>query len=136
MKTLFGITMILWIFSSCASTQLVTISVLKPAPVTVPAYVKNVAVVNRSEPSKKVKIINVVNKALSMQGTDLDKAGAQATLTGLADELEKNKRFDNVTILHNTNLTTDVPGNFPAPLVWDNAEKYCRDNNADVLFFT
>ena len=133
MKTLFRITTILWIFSSCASTQLVTISVLKPAPVTVPAYVKNVAVVNRSEPSKKVKIINVVNKALSMEGTDLDKAGAQASLTGLADELEKNTRFDNVIILNNTNLTTDVPGNFPAPLSWDDVEKYCRDNNADAL---
>ncbi len=134
MKTLFRITTILWIFSSCASTQLVTISVLKPAPVTVPAYVKNVAVVNRSEPSKKVKIINVVNKALSMEGTDLDKAGAQASLTGLADELEKNTRIDNVIILNNTNLTTDVPGNFPAPLSWDDVEKYCRDNNADALF--
>lgn len=134
MKTLFKITTILWIFSSCASTQLVTLSVLKPAPVTVPAYVKNVAVVNRSEPSKKVKIINVVNKALSMEGTNIDRVGSQASLTGLADELEKNTRFDKVTIVNNTNLTTDVPGNFPAPLAWDDVEKYCRDNNADALF--
>lgn len=134
MKTLLRITAILWFFSSCASTQLVTISVLKPAPVTVPAYIKNVVVVNRSEPSKKIKLINVVNKALSMQGTDLDKVGSQASLTGLADELEKNTRFDNVTILNNTNLTTDVPGNFPAPLTWDDVEKYCSDNNADALF--
>ena len=134
MKTLFRITIILWIFSSCASTQLVTISVLKPAPVTIPCYIKNVAVVNRSEPSKKVKIINVVNKALSIEGTNLDKAGSQASLTGLADELKKNTRFDNITMLDNANLTTDVPGNFPAPLAWDDVEKYCRDNNADALF--
>lgn len=134
MKILFKITITLWIFSSCASTQLVTISVLKPAPVSVPAYVKNVAVVNRSEPSKKVKIINVVDKALSMQGTDLDKIGSQSTLTGLSDELKKNTRFDNVTVLDNANLTTDVPGNFPAPLAWSDVENYCSDNNADVLF--
>ncbi len=34
---------------SCASTELVHISVVEPAPVTLPQYIKNVGVINRSE---------------------------------------------------------------------------------------
>ncbi|HEY5371171.1 MAG TPA: DUF6340 family protein [Hanamia sp.] len=134
MKNLFKITVIVLLFSSCSSTQLVTISVLQPAPVTLPAYVKNVVVVNRTTPSQKVKIINVVNKALSGEGTGLDKEGSKAATTGLADELSKNVHIDSVSIIDNSNLTTDVPGSFPTPLAWDEVEKYCREHNADALF--
>ena len=134
MKTLFRLIIIVLFFSSCSSTQLVTISVLQPAPVTLPSYVKNVVVVNRTTPSQKVKMINVVNKALSLEGPNLGKDGSKAATTGLADELNKNARFDSVTIIDNSNLTTDVPGSFPMPLSWDEVEKYCSENNADALF--
>ncbi len=134
MKILFRLIVIVLLFSSCSSTQLVTISVLQPAPVTLPAYVKNVAVVNRTTPSQKVKIVNVVNKILSAEGTALDKEGSKAATTALADELSKNAHLDSVTIIENSNLTTDVPGSFPALLSWDEVEKYCSANNADALF--
>jgi hypothetical protein len=134
MKNFLRCIVIVFIFSSCASTELVHISVLQPAPVTLPAYIKNVVVVNRTAVSKKSKVFNVVDKAVSLETPDLDKEGSLATIAGLAQELKKNNRFDEVNLLTGTDLSTDVPGLFPSPLSWDTVEKYCNENNADALF--
>ncbi len=134
MKNLINTVIVIIAFSSCASTNLVHISVLQPAPITLPPYVKNVVVVNRTEVSKKSNVFNVVNKAFSLESPNLDREGSQATITALSNELKKNNRFDEVTLLTNTSLTTDAPGMFPARLAWDSVEKYCSENNADALF--
>jgi len=126
--------LILCILSSCASTQLVHLSVLEPAAVTLPPYIKNVIVVNRTRVAKKNRLFDVADKVLSAEGANLDKEGAQSTMVGLTDELKKNNRFGEVTMLTNTNLYTDVPGIFPTPLPWDTVKKYCDENNADALF--
>lgn len=124
----------LFIFSSCASTELLRMSVLQPAPVTLPADIKNVIVVNRTNPSSKSKIFDVIDKAVTMEGAHLDKEGAQQASIGLADELRKNNRFDHVEMLPDAELTTDVSGMFPLPLSWDIVDKYGNDNDADALF--
>ena len=134
MKNLITGILIAFIFSSCASTNLMQLSVLQPAPVTLPSYIKNVVVVNRTQVSKQSKIIDVVDKVVSLESANLDKDGAQSEITGLTDELKKNNRFDGVEMLANTALTTNTPGIFPAPLPWDAVEKYCKENNADALF--
>jgi hypothetical protein len=122
------------ILSSCASTELMHMSVLRVAPVTLPPYIKNVIVVNRTQVSKESKIFDVVDKAVTLEGAKLDKEAAEQTITGLTDELKKNNRFDEVKQLSNTDLTTSVPGSFPAPLSWDIVERYGNENNADALF--
>ena len=134
MKSLVINALVLFFFCSCSSTELVHLSVLQPAPVTLPPYIKNIVVVNRTQASKKMKVFDALDKAVSLEGANLDKEGAQATIAGLSDELRKNNRFDNVTLLANTDLTTDAPGLFPAPLAWDSIEKYCRASNADAVF--
>ncbi len=134
MKDFLRCVIIIFIFSSCASTQLVHISVLQPARVTLPTYIKNIAVVNRTEVSKKSKVFNVVDKVVSLETPNLDKVGSLSTTTGLADELKKNNRFNEVKLLTDTDLNTDVPGLFPSPLSWDIVEKYCNENNVDALF--
>lgn len=134
MKNLLQYVLIISAFYSCTSTQLVHISVLQPAPITLPAYIKNVVVVNRTEVSKKMKAYHAVEKALSLESPNLDKEGVLAAMTGLADELKKNNRFDEVVMPVNTVLITDLPGAFPAPLSWDTVAKYCNSNRADALF--
>src|SRR5450755_4182062 len=119
MKNLLVNLLIIAVFSSCASTELVHISVLEPAPVTLPAYIKNVVVINRTGVLKKLKVFDVVDKVTSMEGANLDKDGPQATILGLTDELRKNNRFDLVTMLTGTVTSAGLPGMFPAPLPWD-----------------
>ncbi|MDP4130826.1 MAG: DUF6340 family protein [Bacteroidota bacterium] len=120
---------------SCSSTQLVYISVKEPAPVSIPTYVKNIGIINRSLPTSKAnKAIDAVDKAVSMEGRDLDKDGAQASIEGLATELQKDGKFDDVKPLNPPGLKTVGLGVFPASLGWDEVEKICRENGVDALF--
>lgn len=120
--------------SSCASTELVRLSVLEPAPVTLPAHIKNIGVVNRSEIAPQNKAVDIVDKVFSIEGKDLDKEGALASIAGLENELAKNNRFTDIKTIADARLTSLVPGVFPSPLSWDIVQKICRDNNTDALF--
>jgi hypothetical protein len=134
MKNLVSILFISVVFCSCRSTNLVYISVLEPAPVTLPSYIKSVAIVKRSATTEQNKVIDVVDKVFTLEGPNLDKEGAKASITGLTDELMKNNRFTEVKSLDNINLSTSNPAIFPFPLSWDVVEKICRENNTDALF--
>jgi hypothetical protein len=134
MKNLIPIAIIALLCCSCKSTELVFISVQEPAPVTLPSYIKTVGIVNRTLPSDKTKIIDVVDKVFSMEGPNLDKEGTLASINGLKDELMKNNRFLEVKSLDNPDFRTTTPGFFPFPISWDEVEKICRENNTDALF--
>ncbi|HZZ75476.1 MAG TPA: hypothetical protein VFE04_06080, partial [Puia sp.] len=45
---------------SCSSTNLMSLSVLKPAPVSIPANIKTVAVVNRSRASSQSQTLDAI----------------------------------------------------------------------------
>ena len=134
MKNLLYISFAAIVFCSCSSTNLMSLSVLEPAPVSLPSYIKTVGIVNRSRASEQAKIIDIIDKVFSLEGKNLDKEGADAGMTGLTDELMKNNRFTEVKPLTGIDLRTPTPGIFPAPLPWDVVEKICRDNNTDALF--
>jgi hypothetical protein len=119
---------------SCASTNLVYLSVQEPAPVSLPQDIKSIAVVNRSLPSKQNKVLDAIDKVMTMEGPGLDAAGADASITGLYDELWKNNRFTAVKILKDAQTNNAGPGFFPNPLSWEEVEKICRDNNTDAVF--
>lgn len=120
-------------FASC-KTELVYMSVMIPAPVTVPSDIKKVGVINRSDASEQTKKVDVIEKVLSLEGKDLDKNAARESVTGLSDELIKNKRFDEVKALNDVKLVTTGSGVFPSALSWDIVDKICRENNVDALF--
>ena len=118
---------------SCSSTNLMSLSVMKPAPVSVPSNIKTVAVVNRTQASQATQGIDAVHKVLSLETNDLQKAGAQSSMHGLSDELMKNSRFTDVKPL-NLDLRSYGAGVFPAALQWDSVDKICRESNTDALF--
>jgi tetratricopeptide (TPR) repeat protein len=134
MKKLCSFILITCSMYSCRSTNLVFISVLQPAPVTMRANIKNVGIVNRSIVNDKNKALDIVDKVLSMEGDSLDRQVAQEGIIGLADELIKNNRFSNVTAFNNIDLRTAVPGQFSAPLAWDQVDKICGEKKIDALF--
>lgn len=134
MKNLLTLFAVSACFCSCVSTNLVHISVLEPAPVTLPAYIKNPGVVNRSEVTEQNKVFEVVDKVFSLEGAMLDKEGAAASMNGLVDELVKNNRFTGVKYIREVQLKNTAPGLSSAPLAWDIVDKICRENNTDALF--
>ncbi|HEX3767256.1 MAG TPA: DUF6340 family protein [Puia sp.] len=118
---------------SCSSTNLMSLSVLKPAPVSIPANIKTVALVNRSKAATESQTLDAIHKALSLESNDLQQAGANGSMRGLKDELMKNTRFTEVKPL-NMDLRSFGAGIFPTPMQWDSVEKICRESNTDALF--
>jgi hypothetical protein len=118
---------------SCSSTNLMSLSVMKPAPVSLPAEIKTVAVVNRTQVSQATQGIDAVHKVLSLESNDLQKAGAKASMDGLSDELLKNNRFTDVKSL-NLDLRSYGAGVFPSALPWDSVDRICGQSNTDALF--
>ena len=127
--------LLLVLLCSCRSTNLVYISVLQPAPVSLPQNIKSVAVINRSQSSRQNKIIDAVDKVMTMEGPNLDKAGAESSINGLTDELWKNNRFAAVRYIADGRFNNEAaPGTFPGTLSWDAIEKICIEDSADAVF--
>ena len=129
--TLLGIIVVCY---SCSSTNLMSLSVTEPAPVSLPPNAKTAAVVNRSRAADDSRIVDAIHRTISLESRDLQAAGAGASLTGLTDALIRSSRFDSVKTLSNLGLRSYGAGVFPVYLSWDTVEKICRENHVDVLF--
>lgn len=117
---------------SCSSTNLMSLSVTEPAPVSIPTGARTAAVVNRSGDDNNA--VDRLHRTLSLETRNLQAEGAKASMTGLADELIKDGRFAAVIRLDSLDLRSYGAGVFPTYLSWDTVEKICRDSHADVLF--
>ncbi len=132
-QKIIAFTLLALAFSAC-KTDLVYMNIKEPAPVTMPAYIKTVGVINRSLASEETRKINVLDEVLSAEGPELDKEGAKESITGLKDQLMKNDRFTQVLLLDDLPLTTTGAGVFPSALSWDIVEKICTANQVDAIF--
>ena len=103
MKNIFYLLAAFTAFSSCSSTELVTLSVVEPAPVTVPTDIKRIVVIDRTGTNGQKRAVDVVDKIFSLEGAELDKEGAKAATAGMRDELTRNDRFDEVISYRNAN---------------------------------
>lgn len=128
-KYLFFIPVVL-LFANC-KTDLVSLRVMNPAPVTVPGYIKKVGLVNRSIPDENT-VLNTVHKINSLDYTNLNKEGSEEALKGLHDAFSETNKFDQVTFL-DAKLKSPGSGIFPSPLSWPEVEKICQQNNVDAL---
>jgi hypothetical protein len=119
--------------TSCKTQQLY-LNVVEPAPVTMPAYIKSVGVINRSIPTDKTKALDILDKVLSLEGVNLDKDGAMESIRGLSDELMNNTRFNEVKTLNDIDFRTSALSGFPNALSWEIVSKICTETKTDALF--
>jgi hypothetical protein len=133
MKKSFYLIFIVGLLVSCKTQQLY-LNVVEPAPVTLSQDIKKVGVINRSMPTDETKIIDILDKVLSLEGVDLDKDGAEQAVRGLSEELLNNSRFDEVKTLSDIDFRTQKLNIFPAPLSWEIVEKICKETETDALF--
>jgi hypothetical protein len=110
------------------------LTVTQPAPVTLPQGVKKVGVINRSVPTDETKLVDVLDKALSLEGADLDRDGAWESIAGLTGELQNNKRFTEVSLLKDIDLRASRIGILPPPLSGRLVDSLCSAASADALF--
>src|SRR5689334_4933154 len=123
---------LLFAFAAC-KTNLVYISVLVPAPVTIPGNVKTAGIINRSIPATNNPQGNI-HHVLSAQTITIIKEGSAESIRGLKDALVENNRFDEVKTLDNFNMNTQSAGVISSPLSWDELAAISRANNVDIIF--
>jgi hypothetical protein len=133
MKKLLIILITALALSSCKTQQLY-LNVVEPAPVTIPSYIKSAGIINRSMPTDETKAIDIIDKALSLEGANLDKDGAQESIKGLSDELLNNRRFTEVKTLNDIDFRTPKLLMFPNPLSWEIVDQICKETSIDALF--
>jgi len=126
-----GITVLCY---SCSSTNLMSLSVTEPAPVSLPPNARSAAVVNRSRADDANRTIDAIHRVVSVESKSLRTDGAKASVDGLSNELMKTGRFSTVRSLDNLDLRSYGAGVFPSSLPWDSVEKICRESNTDLLF--
>ncbi|MBU3026312.1 MULTISPECIES: DUF6340 family protein [Zobellia] len=134
LNRLFSACVILLLFSSCASTNKLTMGATEPARITLPSNAVRIGLINRSIPSEENKVVDKIDKVLSLEGLNLDKEGAESAVTGLFDELTRNERFESITIINDIDVQRKGLGVFPAALNWQDVQEICEANNVDVLF--
>jgi hypothetical protein len=93
-----------------------------------------VGIINRYLPTDKTKVIDAIDKTLSLEGKNLDKDGAAESVRGLAEELSGNVRFTSVTVVDDIKFKTSGFESFPTPLKWEIVEMICAEKNTDALF--
>ena len=133
MKRFLPFITIMILITSCKTNELF-LNVVEPAPVTLSPSIKKVGVINRSMPTDETRILDVIDKALSLEGVNLDKDGAEQSIKGLSDELMNNQRFDEVKTLSDIDFRTPKLGLFPVPLSWEIVNKVCKETGTDALF--
>ena len=124
----------IFLFTSCASTNELTIPVTQPATVHLPNAVQHIGIVDRSIPSDKNKTADDIDKILSIEGKNLDREGAQHALVALKEELLVTDRFETVQHLENVTLRSPGMGIHPAPLSWEEVNEICETHGIDALF--
>jgi hypothetical protein len=121
------------LFTSCKTNELY-INVLQPAPVTMSPGIKNIGIINRSIPTDETKLLDALDKTLSLEGTDLDRDGAWESIAGLTEELRTNERFSEVKLLNDINFKASRLGILPPPLAGRIVDSICAVTGTDALF--
>lgn len=122
------------LFTSCVSTNQMTMNATEPAAVSIAYDVQNIGIINRSLPSKGHKAIDQIDKILSVEGKNLDKHGADAAVTALRDELRAEGRFQEIVKIDSIGALQKGLGVLPATLSWEQVEELCVQFDVDVIF--
>jgi hypothetical protein len=128
-KILFLIIFLLSAISDLKAAE-ISFNVQKPAYIDVPAHIKTISIIDRSELIKASR--NVVEESLTAEFTGEDKIAAQYAIDGLIEMLQNSGRF---TVLR-TEKSIQKKGSsneFPAPLGWTEIENLCTEYKVDAL---
>lgn len=107
-------------------------SVMQPADMTLPDYIKTIAVVERIKPAENRKAINIIEGVLTGEGIYNDREASGNCLMGFKNKMSAVDRFT-VKIPTGLDLRGTGTGKFPTPLQSAEIEKIAQENNVDAL---
>lgn len=125
---------VLFIISSCSTTEQVVLHTMEPSPVALPNVITKIGIIDRSVPSEDFKIENQVDQYLAAENRWLAKNGTDAAVTGLFDELLKDKRFETVKLLDSVPAEMRAFGSSANLISWESIESLCSAYEVDAIF--
>ena len=108
-------------------------NVKEPSPVSISIAIKRIGIIDRTLPSKDTKPLDDIEKALSLEGVNLDKEGATASIESIKNLLQANNRYTEVVLLTQADVKTTGAGVFPLALDHSIVQKICKQYNLDAL---
>lgn len=117
-------------FVACAPT--ISVQVLEPAAVTMPAEIRTLAVVDRAAPKNAGEtILGTLEAALTGESLMADREGRSAAVTSLNQTLANSPRFK--VVMPNISKEKAETGIFDKELSWKAAEKICKQAECDAI---
>jgi len=125
---------LLFIVFSCSTTEQVVLQTIEPSPVALPNAIKRIGIIDRSAPQEDFKIASRVDQYLAAENRWLSENGTDAAITGLFDELLKDKRFETVKLLDSVTPEMKNFGSTANSISWRSVESLCNKFNVDAIF--
>lgn len=132
MKHAYIVLIALLSFTIVGCKQRVYLTVTEPPVVHLDNDYKRGGFINRTYSSGDGKVIDILDKGLSLEG-NLDHDGSKAAIQGAFDYLTTVNRFDYLEILDSMTVENGGIDIFPAALTWFEVETICQENNVDFL---
>jgi hypothetical protein len=121
----------LLLMNSCRLTRM-TVDVLVPPEVKLPATIKSVGVINRAAGNKEQDVDSLFKNVVSGEGDYSIYLGAQRSLFGAIDYLEYSEEFDRLVPVK-INFPGVIYTQKPAPMSWEFIDQICENNQLDAL---
>lgn len=113
-------------------TQRMYLTVRQPAVVQLNITYLRCGIVNRSYTQGESKIMDIIDKAVTLEG-NLDHKGSNAAVQGVYDYFTVNERFSHVMLLDSLTVKDRLPQVFPQQMAWTDVGSICFNHNLDFL---
>ncbi len=118
----------------CGATQQLVLNTMEPSPVAISDNIKKIGIIDRTAYVDSAKGINKIDYILAAEEKWLTENGTNAAITGLFDELLKDKRFEEVKLLENVPDEMIGMGADPNAIAWSTIKSLCESNDVDAVF--
>ena len=117
------------ILANCTKKTRISVRILEPGGITVPAHVKTIALINRSLPPNQANY----QTSFATEGTIRDPRASHQVILGLANSLTTASPRYQVKVTNVELPGSPIEGNLPEPMDTGTIGKICRDFNADAV---
>ena len=121
----------LLIISACSVSN-VKFEITQPAEINIPNHIESIIIVNRTSPTKKNKLENILDGIFSGETIGVDKQSSRDCINALKLELEHSPKFDLLSTTP-TELKGSGTSEMSQPLKWEKIEQTFSGLQADGL---
>ncbi|NHF60029.1 hypothetical protein FK220_011795 [Flavobacteriaceae bacterium TP-CH-4] len=122
------------LLSGCNATKQISIHTMEPSPVAFSDDIKKIGIIDTSVPTEGTAVRTRLDQIIASEERWLTEKGTDAAITGLFDELLKDKRFEVIKLLDSVPRAVEDFGTDLGTVPWNEVEALCAKHGVDALF--